>query len=292
MKRVLLGAFICTSSGLFLGFYLRAGSQTALAAIGQGGVVEVCTSKNGDVNADGKVNLTDAVTILTNLFQGSPGELVGLCTPSELEACQAELATTRAALASTQEKLVQCQQSKASALADTGQNACYGVINQITGEFGEVPCTQAACPGQDGSYATGCPSERRFVDNGNGTVTDTCTGLMWQQNTADVNEDGQSTFDDSIQWCNAMIYCENLSFAGHDDWRLPNIRELQSIVDYGRVNPSIDPVFDALSSTYWSSTSNVSHLDLGWYVVFGRGFVYAHGVGGPFYYVRAVRSGP
>ncbi len=292
MKRLLAVAVICTSLGLFLGFYLREGAPTALAAVGQGGVVEVCASKNGDVNADGKVNLTDAVTILGNLFQGSPEELVGLCTPSGLEACQAELATTRAALVSTQEKLAQCQQAKASALPDTGQNACYGLINQNTGEWGEVPCTQVTCPGQDGSYATGCPSEGRFVDNGNGTVTDMCTGLMWQKDTADVNEDGQSTEEDSIQWCNAMIYCENLSFAGHDDWRLPNIRELQSIVHYGRINPSIDPVFGAFKTNYWSSTSNVSDPGLGWYVVFGRGFVYAHGVGGPFYYIRAVRSGP
>ena len=173
------------------------------AAGGEGGGVEKCAAKNGDVNADGKVDLSDAVTILGNLFLGSPTELVPLCAPPPAP----------------------------SGLLDTGQKACYG-YDQNEVRWVEVPCDQAACAGQDGSYATGCPSEGRFLDNGDGTVTDNCTGLQWQKDTADANGDGQTPDDgsDALPWCGALAYCENLSFAWHEDWRLPNVRELQSIV--------------------------------------------------------------
>ena len=130
-------------------------------------------------------------------------------------------------------------------------------------------------------YATGCPAEGRFVDNGNGTVSDTCTGLMWQQPTAP-----------GAAWCQALEYCENLSLAGHDDWRLPNVRELQSIVDYGRYNPSIDPVFGALGPFYyWSSTAFDISPDRAWVVNFDYGGV-SYDDKGSAIYVRAVRSGP
>jgi hypothetical protein len=126
-----------------------------------------------------------------------------------------------------------------------------------------------------------------------GTVTDHCAGLMWQQDTADVNRDGQRTQDgsDNVQWHIALAYRENLSFAGHDDWRLPNVRELQSIVDYGRVGPSIDPVFGAFAVAYWSSTSGASNPDRVWDVNFNGGYGSYNDKLGHFY-VRAVRSGP
>ena len=147
------------------------------------------------------------------------------------------------------------------------------------------------CSGQDGFYTTECPSGGRFVDNGDGTVTDNCTGLMWQKGTADVNGDGQSTVRDNVPWCDALAYCENLSFADHDDWRLPNVRELQSIVDYRRVSPSIDPVFGAFSSVCWSSTSNAVGPQNAWLVDFIVGRVYNF-YKDNFLSVRAVRSGP
>src|SRR4030095_14070418 len=133
---------------------------------------------------------------------------------------------------------------------------------------------------QDGQYAAGCPSEGRFVDNGDGTVTDHCTGLMWQKDTADTNGDGQTPDDgsDALPWCAALAYCENLSFAGHDDWRLPNVRELESIVDYGGVRSSIDPVFGALSSVYWSSTTIAGNPPIAWHVDFVSGDVSRGGI--------------
>lgn len=91
---------------------------------------------------------------------------------------------------------------------------------------------------------------------------------MWQQDMPDLNGDGQITpEDDNMPWCEALAYCENLSLAGHDDWRLPNVRELQSVVDYGRVGPASDPVFSAAHPHgYWSSTSNALIKDRAWRV--------------------------
>ena len=69
-----------------------------------------------------------------------------------------------------------------------------------------------------------------FLDNGNGTITDDATGLMWQH--SDSNQ--------GMQWEAALKYAESLELGGYDDWRLPNAKELQSIVDYGRSVPTSD----------------------------------------------------
>ena len=128
--------------------------------VASGGLQEKCAAQNGDVNADGNVDITDAITILGHLFLGSPTELVPLCAVPPAPA----------------------------GLPGTGQSKCYGFVENQG--WVEMPCAEAVCSGQDGSYATGCPSEGRFTDNGNGTVTDHCTDLMWQKDTADVNGTG------------------------------------------------------------------------------------------------------
>lgn len=267
MKRLLV-LLLAVGAGVVLGRKFDGVSSTAEAAGGGGGGgLEKCAAKNGDVNADGRVDLSDAVTILGHLFLGSPSDLVGLCDAPPA----------------------------ASGLPYTGQNVCYGFVENAGWQ--EVPCDQVSCRGQDAQYATGCPSEGRFTDNGDGTVTDHCTGLMWQKDTADVNGDGQIPHDgsDAVPWCDALAYCENLSYAGRDDWRLPNVRELQSIVDYGRKAPAIDPVFGASWYVYWSSTS---YGGSAWGVLFRNGSVSFHdefvgfidGNASP-NYVRAVRNG-
>jgi hypothetical protein len=177
----------------------------------------------------------------------------------------------------------------ASRLPDTSQRDCRDAAGET------IPCDGAACPGQDGNYATGCPSEDRFFDNGDGTVTDTCTGLMWQQDTADIDNDGQiQPLVDTATWCDALGFCENLEFAGYDDWRLPNARELQSIVDFGRASPAINPAFGVLFEFYWSSTSYAETADAAWGVGFHVGYLGNRMKLGDldfsFNYVRAVRN--
>jgi len=117
-----------------------------------------------------------------------------------------------------------------------------------------------------------------FVDNGDDTVTDNSTGLMWTR------EDSSRP----MNWKEALAYAENLNTGGYNDWRLPNAKELQYIVDYSRSpdttgSPAIAPVFQTTVITneagqkdypfFWSSTT---HLDgprpgsQAAYVSFGR----------------------
>ena len=88
-----------------------------------------------------------------------------------------------------------------------------------------------------------------WVANGDGTVTDVATGLIWQQQ------------DDGVErtHANAISFCQNLSLAGNTDWRLPNIKELISLVDYRQRDPAIDRVAfpNTQSTIYWSATSLV-----------------------------------
>ena len=116
-----------------------------------------------------------------------------------------------------------------------------------------------------------------FVDNNDGTVTDTSTGLMWQQETA-----GPMT------WEQALSYCETISLAGHNDWRLPIRNELQSLVNYNVYEPSIDiTVFpETLPSDYWSSTGYSTNNAIT--VYFYGGLVWP-AIMSSSHYVRAVR---
>jgi len=128
-----------------------------------------------------------------------------------------------------------------------------------------------------------CASARAgLVDNGDGTVSDTSTGLMWQKATA----------SGTYTWKQALAYCENLSLAGHHDWRLPDRNELQSLVDYSRYNPSINTAYfpDTVASYYWSSTTNAYYTGYAWIVRFNFGIVLEYNKTS-YYYVRAVRSG-
>lgn len=120
--------------------------------------------------------------------------------------------------------------------------------------------------------------QNMFVDNKDGTISDLATGLMWQ-----MMDDG-STRD----WKEALEYCEGLELAGYDDWRLPNVKELQSIVDYGKSvqttgTPAIDDMFvltgiidpngELNYGFYWSSTTHQdgrNTADSASYVSFGE----------------------
>ena len=123
-----------------------------------------------------------------------------------------------------------------------------------------------------------------FQDNGNGTVTDKSTGLMWQQ-----GEPG------TMSWGAALDYCEGLTLprGGYSDWRLPNIIELESITDDTVFAPAIDTnAFpNAVASVYRSSTTQAySPYYMAWGVDFYDGSVYGY-YKGDFDYVRCVRAG-
>ena len=124
--------------------------------------------------------------------------------------------------------------------------------------------------------------QNSFVDNGDATITDNATGLTWQQSDSGAGMD----------WQAALSYCEDLNFAGASDWRLPNAKELQSIVDYSRSpdtthSAAIDPVFNVSAITdeagqtdypfYWSSSTHIDSSGQGStaaYVAFGKALGY------------------
>ncbi len=121
-----------------------------------------------------------------------------------------------------------------------------------------------------------------FTKSGD-VVTDSATGLAWQDN----NE----TNGTQKTWQEAIDYCEALSLDTHDDWRLPNVNELKSIVDRSKSNPAIVTGFEYVQSGYyWSSTSVVGVEDLAWIVVFNYGHVNGHNKDDS-RYVRCVRDG-
>ncbi|SME96119.1 DUF1566 domain-containing protein [Desulfovibrio gilichinskyi] len=124
-------------------------------------------------------------------------------------------------------------------------------------------------------YVRGNPEYGKniFVDNSDKTVTDTATGLIWQK-------DDSTT---KLDWKEALNYCDKLSLAGRSDWRLPNAKELQSIVDYKRSpaatdSAAIDPIFSVTSkeSYYWTATTHLNGPRPGnaVYIAFGRAMGY------------------
>lgn len=171
-------------------------------------------------------------------------------------------------------------------LPDTGQDKCYdGVGNVIS-----CPNPGERFYGQDGQYQGAL---RSYRDNGNGTVTDLNTGLMWQQGDDQNGTDGNAPY---YTWQQALDYCSELALAGYQDWRLPSVKELTSLVNLGRNSPAIDTQFfpQCRSNLYWSGSNVVSNADYRWYVLFHDG-----GMGGteplstsyPMY-VRCVRKVP
>ena len=134
-----------------------------------------------------------------------------------------------------------------------------------------------------GSMGDASADAGSYKDNGDGTVTDTSTDLMWQQ-----------SGPNAMTWDKALAYCEELKLGGFMDWRLPSIKELCSLADYNLYNPAINAVFlNRIQSYYWSSTTleaYSNYMDYAWGVDFYDGFC---GYGGKFGYghVRAVRGG-
>jgi hypothetical protein len=114
-------------------------------------------------------------------------------------------------------------------IVDTGQGTCYDDSGPI-----DCPAEGEAFYGQDAQISGNTPS---YTDNGDGTITDNVTGLVWEQS-ADTDGDGDIGADDKLSYEASLTYCENLSLAGYDDWQLPTIKQLYSLMNFNGTDPS------------------------------------------------------
>ncbi|MEO0562592.1 MAG: DUF1566 domain-containing protein [Chloroflexota bacterium] len=179
-----------------------------------------------------------------------------------------------------------------------GGGACFFGVNFADGRIKCYPTEpRGESAGYFSIYVRGNPAYgvNSFQDNGDGTVTDNATTLTWQQGDSGVG----------LLWGDALAYCDALSLGSADDWRLPDAKELQSIIDYTRTpdttnSAAIDPVFGATQivneggiadyAFYWTSTTHITYantFDNAVYVSFGRalgnfneaGWIDVHGAG-------------
>ena len=172
-------------------------------------------------------------------------------------------------------------------LPATGQSKCYRAVSP----FDEINCSGT---GQDGGYSINPLS---YIDNGNGTVTDYNTGLVWQRCSVGQNDDmACSGTAITYTWTSAQIACEALTLGDKSDWRVPSKKELISIVDYSVPfpGPTIQDAYfpntiSGNSSIYWTSTPLASDTTKALYTTFDYGNAY-NASKTTNYYVRCVRG--
>ncbi len=178
----------------------------------------------------------------------------------------------------------------AVSLPETGQTTCYDASGN------SIDCaTQGQT--QDGAVLGGVswPSPR-FTDNGDGTVTDNLTGLMW---TGDANAPGPvgCTTGATMVWQEALDYVDCLntnSYLGYNNWRLPNRKELHSLTDFSQSNPALpsdySTYFSNVQSFYWTSSTYANGTGNAWRIHMFTGIVYPDPKTNH-YYVWPVRAG-
>lgn len=141
----------------------------------------------------------------------------------------------------------------------------------------------AVVAGSKKASSTKVSLSRYSLEDDNNSVRDHKTGLIWQR------------ADDGIQrnWVTADQYCADSSLGGKFNWRLPGTEELQTIVDYSRHSPALDPVFapPLTGSIYWSNSTSVHFPDYAWTVIFNEGST-SWGKKTDGYSVRCVRGWP
>ncbi len=114
-------------------------------------------------------------------------------------------------------------------VVDTGQKTFYDNKDKIS-----KPDMGSSFYGQDAQFNGYQPD---YTDNGDGTVTDNVTGLMWQKS-PDFNADGKIDYSDKKSYADALAAADTFSLAGYNDWRLPSIKELYSLIMFYGVDPS------------------------------------------------------
>ena len=162
----------------------------------------------------------------------------------------------------------------------------------LSATFGAPPATQAAQTCNDAIVASAPDS--RYQDNGDGTVTDLATGLIWKQCAEGLSGPDCATGSrQTFTWQAALQHAEAAVFAGSSLWRLPNKNELATLPERRCSNPAINTTFfpNTPSSGFWSSSPYANLSSYAWYVYFYYGTVLRYGYKYGQEYVRLVRDG-
>jgi hypothetical protein len=269
----------------------------------------ICPSESDQVSMDARIT-ADAAEIATLLAGGAVASCGDGAVNGDEQCDTADLAgATCTSLGYTLGGVLGCD---AGCGFDTS-----GCASQ---QFPASGQTTASGAGSDGDVQAG--AALAYVDNGDGTITDLNTGLMWEKKD---DSGGIHDKDNPHTWCGASCgttdemdgtiattFLATLNggggFAGHTDWRIPNYKELTSILDIETFSPAVDPAFhqsatctgcvDVTAATcsctasyvYWSSGALALNSDYGWGVDFANGFVTTAFKSGS-QRVRAVRGG-
>jgi hypothetical protein len=283
--------------GLQTGSMANVGAQNITPGVSAQTITQGYHDGTGSVAGDADL-ITGNIRAGQNIF-GVEGDS-NVVDTSSADAVQTDIATGKKAW-------VDGSEITGTGVLATGAATDADVLSGVTysnaagASVGTRPAAPVAKTGLTASYATGddgnlqkgvaWPSPR-FTDNADGTVTDNLTSLVWLKN---ANVWGM------INWATALTNCNSLadgtggltdgSVAG--DWRLPNILELQSLMDYGQFNPALPaghPFTGVQSSYYWSGTTYANGAAIAWYVHLGIGYV-DFDIKTRTYYVWPVRSG-
>jgi len=166
----------------------------------------------------------------------------------------------------------------------TGQTTCWNASGTI------IAC---AGTGQDGALQKGISASPRFTDNADGTVKDNLTGLIWLKN---ANCFGVQTWTNALSNSNTLANgaCGLTDGSVAGAWRLPNVKELQSLIDFSLFNPALPsghPFSGVQLNFYWSSTAYAVGPSYAWGVNLVNGYVRSDDKGFTDY-LWPVRGGP
>jgi hypothetical protein len=189
----------------------------------------------------------------------------------------------------------------------------YDIVLDTNSKVTPATCTGApvAKTGQTESYAAGDDGDSdkgmvwptpRFTDNSNGTVTDNLTGLIWLKNANCPN--GEIMWSDALTFANSLYDGWTGDGSGGDcglsdgssasEWRLSNVRELHSLIDFGNHNPALPsghPFTGVQQNYYWSSTTYAGAAGTAWDVHIYHGYVLSSNKNSTIHYVWPVRGG-